>query len=170
MNKKEYLDNQKKQRKAFKEYRKRVVRMFGGFAFALLSFFVLPEYVLAPIHNFLLGLCPASWAAGIDFGTIALQFGLVAGGVVHGVYNGFKAITSKKAVDKAQDEEEAEVEGIIDNLEKAEEENAKLKDKNNQLQAELDKYKSEVRTDSITESKRIVYTFDNNEEEKKKKL
>ena len=99
MDNKEYRENQKKQKKSLKKYRKHIIKaaIFGGIAVA--SAFLFPAGVFPAIK----GLLGESAAINITFFT---QWGIAAGGLIGAVKNIFQAHKERKNIENAQDEEE----------------------------------------------------------------
>ena len=115
MDNKEYRENQKVQRKSFKEYRKHMIRGLMGFGLAIVSISFLPEYVFPHVNNFLKGFMSEYLAGSV---TVFTQLACLVGGVASGVINAFKAINDKDTIDKAQDREEEIVEELFEEKDK----------------------------------------------------
>lgn len=137
---KEYLDNQRKQRKSFKEYRNRMIKMGIGVVAAFASFTLLPE-LLAPVYTFLAGHIGEYLAGSLVFWAEIIT---LIGGGLGAIYNGVKAVSAKNVVDKSQDEEEVFVKNLIDEHEKL---NEKVESLTEQIEKVNDYKKSETKTD-----------------------
>ena len=158
MSNREYRENQKKQRKEFKKYRKSMWKMFIGFLVAGAAAFVLPEFGLPALNALLKGIIGEYLAGSV---TVFTQIALLAGGVIGGVVNAFKAIRAKDEIDKAQDEEE----NIVDVLINENEDLAKKVEKH-------EKEKTNVKVETKTNSKTMNYQKSNDsyvEEEEEKR-
>lgn len=114
MNNKEYQDVHKKERKAFKKYRKHMWKVIISFLIAIAAFTIIPS-ALVPLHGLLNSLFSTYIADSIYVWIEVLIF---AGGSLSGVINAIKAYNSKEDVEKYQDEEEDIVEGIKNEYDK----------------------------------------------------
>lgn len=141
---KEYNDNQKKQRKAFKKYRKYIgkILLWGGIS--VVSTFVLPWNGLLNLLNPILG----NYIAGSV--TFFSQWLLTGAGVLGAVTNAIKANRERKRIDDSQDEEENIIDGMVN-------ENDELKRKVENLE------KSKSKT--IDKEERYTKTYDDKEKE-----
>ena len=120
---KEYRDNQRKQKKTFKKYRKYIkkILIWAGIGIASAAFF--PG---AALMNALTGLIGSYYATSAAF---FAQWGITAIGFGTAAYNGYKAYRAANTIDDLQDEEENTVDGICRDKDNAEKELAAVKNK-----------------------------------------
>ena len=147
-NSQKLVDNEKKQKKTFKEYRKRILKALFGFVAFGASLFILPEFVFAPLYNFMKGFISENAASSITFFT--QMFVTILSGV-SGIVNSISANRAKHRLNNYQNEAEEIVNSI--NLEN-EELLSKVK--------ELEKQKLNVNTNSKTNSRSSNYRRNNN--------
>ena len=156
MNNKEYLENQKIQRRSFKKYCKHMIKLLISLLFAGASAFVFPSNIFVWLNNLLKGIIGSYLSASI---TVWTQILCMFGGVLSGIYHAYKASKSKDEIDIAQDEEENFVDRLIN-----ENDNLTKKVENLEKEKEVENKKSNTKSDLIKNNREISY-----EEEKVKK-
>ena len=120
---KEYTENQKKQRKSFKEYRKQMLKLLGSTIVGIVTAFAFPG---RPIYEFLQKFFTDYIAGSITIWTQLIIMGVCG---IKAVYHTFKAASEKQNIDNLQDEEENIVDYLVN-------ENDKLNQKINSLEKE----------------------------------
>ena len=171
MDNKEYRNNQKKQKKAFKSFRKYIKRAFVWAGIGVASAFLLPWSALMP----LLKIPFSPLIAGSI--TFFAQWGITAAGVIGAAINGLKARYAAKTVDKAQQEEENIVDCMVlegDKLERKVENLSKSKELENDKTKEADEIEmtksSQVNTVSNKPTFTVLKGGKKDEENKEKQL
>ena len=133
MDSKEYYNNQKQQRKSFKNYRKHMLKLLGSSLVGMAAAFAIPWRVL---FNFLLKFTTEYIAGSV---TIWTQIALMAFCGIKAVYHTYKAAKEKVKMDNLQGSEEDMVDSLIN-------ENDNLLKKVDSLENEKVKTKEEVKT------------------------
>lgn len=158
MDNKEYRDNQKQQKKAFKKYRKCMWKVLIGFLFAFVAAFALPKTILPWLFGVLKGFLSEYIAGSIVVWTQVIS---ICAGVLTGFVNSIKAIKAKEDIDKYQGLEEDIVDSLIHEKEE-------LEKKVEGLEKENSKVKEETKTNTKINSFRKVNSSYEEEEEKSK--
>ena len=158
MDNKEYRNNQKEQKNSFKKYRKSMWKVLGGFLFAFLAAFALPQTVFPWLYGILKGFLTEYVAGSIVVWTQIIS---ICAGVLTGFVNSIKAIKAKEDIDKYQGLEE----DIVDSLIREKDE---LQKKVDGLEKENIKVKEETKTNTKTTTYRKVNSSYEEENEKVK--
>ena len=137
---KEYYENQKKQRKSFKNYRKHMIKLLLSSLVGMAAAFALPWNIL---FKALLNITTEYIAGSI---TVWAQILLMAYCGIKAVYHTYKAAKEKEIMDELQGSEEDMVDYLIN-------ENDKLNKKVDSLE------KEKVKT--IEETKETNYVYNN---------
>lgn len=154
MDNKEYRENQKKQKKSLKKYRRHIIKaaIFGGIAIA--SAFLFPTGLVGVLK----GLLGDYIGGSVAFFT---QWGLAGAGIIGATSNVIKANVERNKIEKSQDEEEDIVDCIIN-------ENDNLERKVNNLEKQKDKTINKDNTKSNDRVVKIDNSLEYEEENQKK--